>query len=261
MALRNQPYFPLYVDDYLTDEKLNLCSASTQGVYIKILCVLHKQEEYGKLLLKQKDKHLPEICLNFAYKLARLLPFTEDIIHNALIELLEEKVLYIENDYLCQKRMIKDEIISKKRAVSGSKGGKKTQFALANTLANTLAKSEANSVYVNENEIVNKDINKDNILNIEPSLENIKNYCLENNISLELAAKFYSFYETQDWMVYNKQGRATVDLKQNNRWAKKLNEWNLEELKNGIAKHKSGIAADTLREIAESIANDPDLKD
>lgn len=253
MALRNQPYFPLYVDDYLTDEKLNLCSASTQGVYIKILCVLHKQEEYGKLLLKQKDKHLPEICLNFAYKLARLLPFTEDIIHSALVELLEEKVLYIENDYLCQKRMIKDEIISKKRAVSGSKGGKKTQFALANALA----KSEANSVYVNvnENEIVNKDIYK------EPSLENIKNYCLENNISLELAAKFYSFYETQDWMVYNKQGRITVDLKQNNRWAKKLNEWNLEELKNGIAKHKTGVAADTLREIAESIANDPDLKD
>lgn len=95
----------------------------------------------------------------------------------------------------------------------------------------------------------------------KPTLENIKQFCLENNISLELAAKFYSFYETQDWMVYNKQGRATVDLKQNNRWAKKLNEWNLEELKNGIAKHKSGIAADTLREIAESIANDPDLKD
>lgn len=155
MALRNQPYFPLYVDDYLTDEKLNLCSASTQGVYIKILCILHKQDEYGKLLLKQKDKHLPEICLNFAYKLARLLPFTEDIIHNALIELLEEKVLYIENDYLCQKRMIKDEIISKKRAVSGSKGGKKTQFALANALA----KSEANSVYVNVNDNENDNIN------------------------------------------------------------------------------------------------------
>lgn len=154
MALRNQPYFPLYVDDYLTDEKLNLCSASTQGVYIKILCILHKQDEYGKLLLKQKDKHLPEICLNFAYKLALLLPFTENIIHSALVELLEEKVLYIENDYLCQKRMIKDEIVSKKRAESGSKGGKKTQFALANALA----KSEANSV--NENEIVIKDVIK-----------------------------------------------------------------------------------------------------
>lgn len=153
MALRNQPYFPLYVDDYLTDEKLNLCSASAQGVYIKILCILHKQDEYGKLLLKQKDKHLPEICLNFAYKLARLLPFTEDIIHSALIELLEEKVLYIENDYLCQKRMIKDEIVSKKRAESGSKGGKKTQFALASALA----KSEANSVNEYEDEDVNKD--------------------------------------------------------------------------------------------------------
>lgn len=217
MALRNQPYFPLYVDDYLTDEKLNLCSASTQGVYIKILCVLHKQEEYGKLLLKQKDKHLPEICLNFASKLARLLPFTEDVIHNALIELLDERVLYIENDYLCQKRMIKDEIISKKRAESGSKGGKKTQFALANALA----KSEANSVneYVNVNVIEN-----DNVF-IKPTLENIRQFCFERNINLEHGESFYSFYSLQDWWKLNTHGNQTVNLAENNKWMSALTEY------------------------------------
>jgi len=56
MALRDQPYLPLYVQDYLTDEKLNECSPATQGVYIKLLCVLHKMEEYGTILLKQKRK-------------------------------------------------------------------------------------------------------------------------------------------------------------------------------------------------------------
>ena len=60
MSLRNQPYFPLYVQDFLTDEKLNCCSASSQGVYIKIMCLLHKSEVYGELMLKQKDKQ--NIC-------------------------------------------------------------------------------------------------------------------------------------------------------------------------------------------------------
>ena len=35
MALRNQPYIPLYVQDFLTDEKLNQCSPASQGIYIK----------------------------------------------------------------------------------------------------------------------------------------------------------------------------------------------------------------------------------
>lgn len=236
MALRNQPYFPLYVDDYLTDEKLNLCSASTQGVYIKILCILHKQDEYGKLLLKQKDKHLPEICLNFAYKLARLLPFTDDIIHSALVELLEEKVLYIENDYLCQKRMIKDEIVSKKRAESGSKGGKKTQFALASALA----KSEANSVNENANEIVIKDIsnNKEDEFSIIPTLENIKKYAKEQNIDLILAEKFFNVMETDDWFTSDRNGNKKTFVKNNNKWMRVLSNWNLTEIRNNNGKPK-----------------------
>ena len=136
MALRNQPYLPLYVDDYLTDEKLNMCSPESQGVYIKILCIMHKSEEYGKVLLKQKDKQKDKQILNFAYKLARLLPFTETVILPALTELLDESVLYIEEDSLCQKRMIKDEKTSIARSLAGFKGGKQTQFAKAKLKAN-----------------------------------------------------------------------------------------------------------------------------
>ena len=60
MPLRNQPYFPLYVKDYMGDEDLNMCSWKTQGIYIKILCVLHKQKEYGKILFKQNSKQTPK---------------------------------------------------------------------------------------------------------------------------------------------------------------------------------------------------------
>ena len=42
MALRDQPYLPLYVQDFLTDEKLAECSAMATGVYIRLMCIMHK---------------------------------------------------------------------------------------------------------------------------------------------------------------------------------------------------------------------------
>lgn len=148
MALRDQPYIPLYVQDYLTDEKLNLCSLEAQGVYIKIMCLMHKSEKYGTILLKQKDKQKESTCLNFAYKIAKLLPINENIIGRAIAELVEEDVLQINDDELQQKRMIKDNELSLKRSLAGRKGGKKSSFAKANTEA----KYVANSEYENENE-------------------------------------------------------------------------------------------------------------
>ena len=39
MALRDQPYLPLYVLDFLVDEKLAYCSAESTGVYIRLMCM------------------------------------------------------------------------------------------------------------------------------------------------------------------------------------------------------------------------------
>ena len=149
MALRDQPYLPLYVKDYLTDEKLNLCSPAAQGVYIKIMCVLHKQGEYGCLLLEQKDKQTPEQIYNFACKFAKLLPFDSDVINSALIELVDEDVMKIDGDKIFQKRMVRDDYISNERSKAGYKGGKFAQ-------AKAQAKVEANSAneYVNEYELL-----------------------------------------------------------------------------------------------------------
>lgn len=153
MALRDQPYFPLYVQDYLTDEKLNLCSYKTQGIYIKIMCILHKSEPYGCILLKQKDKQKGSKCLNFAYKIAKLLPIQVDDLSQAINELVEEGCLLIEDDKLYQKRMVKDNDISIKRSKAGKKGGK---FAQAKVKANYEDENENE----NENRIVIEYLNK-----------------------------------------------------------------------------------------------------
>lgn len=151
MALRNQPYLPLYVQDFITDEKLMECSAAATGLYIKIMCIMHKSESYGTILLKQKDKQNPKQVENFARKLAKFLPWDLPTVLQGLEELLQEKVLSIDGDLLIQKRMVKDGDISDKRSASGSKGGKittnkHTKFAQAKTQANS----------ENENEVENE---------------------------------------------------------------------------------------------------------
>jgi len=153
MALRDQPYFPLYVQDFMTDEKLVECSAAATGVYIRLMCIMHKSEHYGKILLKQKYKQTSEQIKNFASMIAKQMPYDIGVIFASLTELVDENVLQIEGDFLLQKRMIKDWEISNKRASAGQTGGKKTQEKgkhFASTFAK--AKSEANTEYEDEDE-------------------------------------------------------------------------------------------------------------
>jgi len=153
MPLRDQPYLPLYVQDFLTDEKLIECSAQATGVYIRLMCIMHKSEPYGTILLKQKDKQNDKQTKNFACKLAKYLPYGLNIIESSLDELIAEGVIILEEDKIFQKRMIKDSYISDERARAGSKGG---QFAQAKYQA----KAQANTENEIENETVIESDNK-----------------------------------------------------------------------------------------------------
>jgi hypothetical protein len=170
MALRDQPYLPLYVQDFLTDEKLMECSASATGIYIKIICVLHKSEEYGTILLKQKDKQNDNQIKNFASKFAKYLPFNTNEIADGISELVTEGVLQIDGDKLSQKRMVRDNALSLVRSNAGKIGGLKTQFAKANIEPTDKAKVEANTENEDEYEI-------ENIINYKGVVENYLLYC------------------------------------------------------------------------------------
>ena len=171
MALRDAPYLPLYVNDFTTDEKLNNCSAESTGVYIRLMCLMHKSQTYGKVLLRQKDRQNERQVLNFAAMLARHMPYSIETIARSLDELLEEGVIYLDGDELCQKRMIHDGIVSERRSENGKKGAEQTnsrfkqsnEFAAAKHSAkhsaNVSANSENENEYEIENEINKKEIN------------------------------------------------------------------------------------------------------
>jgi uncharacterized phage protein (TIGR02220 family) len=150
MARRNQPYIPLYADDFQTDEKLIMCSAESTGVFIRIMCLMHKSEPYGKILLKQKFKQTPKQVSNFASQLAIYFPYDRSLIERSLDELVDEDVLQIDGDFLVQKRMVRDAEISEIRKGVGEIGGKKsaekrteTKDSFASDFAQ--AKSQANT--------------------------------------------------------------------------------------------------------------------
>lgn len=168
MALREQPYLPLYVQDFLTDEKLSNCSAESTGVYIRLMCLMHKSEQYGKILLRQKWRQTDQQIFNFAVMLARQMPYDVDTISKSLAELLEEEVISIDGDTLYQKRMVRDAKLSDTRAKSGKKGGEKSYkkalaaakekdvaggFAVDFAGAKTAANTEIENEYENESEI------------------------------------------------------------------------------------------------------------
>jgi len=159
MALRNQPYLPLYVNDFLTDEKLIECSAKATGVYIRLLCIMHKSKEYGTILLKQNDIQEQDSVKNFAIKLSKQMPYSLEVIEKSLEELITENVVEIKAKkselILVQKRMVKDNILSEIRAKSGRKGGIKTNICRSKMSSKTQAKVVANTEYEIEYENIN----------------------------------------------------------------------------------------------------------
>lgn len=202
MALTDQPYLPLYVDDWMNNTKLKMCSPGAHGLMTSIMCLMHKSESYGIILLKQKFKQTDKQAYNFASQIARLTSFDLLEIEKYFYELIEEKVLKIDGDTLICSRMVKDADISKKRASSGKSGGNKTQntlknFAKANIKANTGIENETENVIGNDFEKKEKkQISKFSI----PTIKEIKDYCSERNNSVD-ADKFYDFYQGKGWMV------------------------------------------------------------
>ena len=209
MALRDQPYLPLYVQDVLTDEKLIECSALSTGVYLRLMCIMHKPKEYGTVLLKQKDKQGNKQEENFALKLTKQMPFPYEIILAALKELLTEDVIQIEGDRLKQKRMIADNKLSLIRAKAGKKGGDKTKFAKDFAQA----KAQANTEDEGEDEIETVNKKEEYIKKYPDSLKIVQHfvYTLEddNRYIPKTDAQKLEWLKVAQWSI-NQMGKHGV---------------------------------------------------
>jgi hypothetical protein len=158
MALTDQPYLPLYVDDWMNNNKLKMCSPSAHGLMIVIICIMHKETEYGTILLKQKFRQTSRQIKNFALQIAKLSPFDSAAIEDPLNELLSEGALTIIDDYLICPRMVKDCQKSKAKADAGKIGGAITQKKKAFDKAKLQAKCVSNSGIDTDNGIESESV-------------------------------------------------------------------------------------------------------
>jgi len=212
MALTNQPYLPLYVDDWMNNNKLKMCTPAAHGVMISIMCILHKEATYGKILLKQKFKQSDKQIKNFALQIAKLTAFDLLEIENPLFELVSECVLIIEGDFLICKRMVRDAEISEKRSNAGVKGGasnKNKNFAYtkseanqeAKPQANTKANSEANTVIENGVVIVNEIVSKNEIVVAVEKQKKAKSEIQKQEVEYPFFTENFKV-QWQAWKVY-----------------------------------------------------------
>jgi len=257
MALRDQPYLPLYVQDFLTDEKLMECSASATGIYIRLMCIMHKSDEYGTVLLKQKDKQTDNQIKNFALKLARYLPYSTDEIISGITELLNEGVLQNDNDKLTQKRMVKDNEISLIRSKAGKKGGDRNPFAKAKIEA----KPQANPETETETETIT-----DTIINYNGVVENFHLYCdrmskvskLSEQRKKHIAARFKEFDYDVLIEVIKKAGKSDFLCGKNDKAWKADFDWifnptNFLKIMEGKYDNKDGKSKNKEDEITDDI--------
>jgi hypothetical protein len=131
------PYFPFYADDWLSDEKLRACSSASIGLWIDMLCLMHKNDRRGYLQLNGKPVT--------AAQLARMTGRATDEVSQQLAELMDAGVpSATEDGILYSRRMVRDERVRQVRSVAGKKGGDVTGGLLKQKAKQKSSKGQAN---------------------------------------------------------------------------------------------------------------------
>ena len=173
------------------------------------MCLMHKYEDYGKLTIKEKhfcyNKHDNKVLnkeLSLAKQVSKHLPYEVDEIEKAVIELVEEKVCYWNENTLCQKRMVNDNIKSQNRSKAG-RSGMNSRWNKDENSSGKESKKEIPVITKDITPVINPVITKD-ITTPEYEIENeIENRIeeLRSNINSENLEKinFNNLYPNQDF--------------------------------------------------------------
>jgi len=118
-SVKHNPWLKFYPQDWLTDIELRYCSSAARGTLIDLMCLAHRQEDYGVVM--------DDMELSTRKKVAKCLSITLRTFDNHLTSLIQMKRICIADDgRLFIKRMVQDSEYSNKQSAFGSKGGNPT---------------------------------------------------------------------------------------------------------------------------------------
>lgn len=111
-----RPWLKLFVGDWLQHPALKLCSLAAQGLWVRMLCLMHQAEPYGHLCVAGKPLDVDG--------LARLagVPLAEA---ELLVAELDAAGIFVRNEssIIVSPRMVRDEAKRRKASVDGQRGG------------------------------------------------------------------------------------------------------------------------------------------
>ena len=134
------PAMQFYPGDWKKDAGVQALDLETKGAWFEMLLLMHESEERGKLLLNGLP--MPTEAL------ARVLGVTIDKCQQLVSKLLSYGVASIEKDSgaLSNRRMLRDEVLRKSRAMAGELGGKQKAInASSRRLANPTPSSSSST--------------------------------------------------------------------------------------------------------------------
>ena len=121
----HKPSFQFYPGDWLKDTALRICCPAARGIWADMLMLLHECPQRGVFRSKKGTKMTPISIKKISKSIASCKP-------KLIKELIDNGVVYIarKDGALYSKRLVRDELHRKHKAMSGQKGGSKTQANL-----------------------------------------------------------------------------------------------------------------------------------
>jgi len=117
MTDKKLPYIHFYPNDWMSDESVRCCSIAARGLWIDLLCLMHKNEHRGYLSRPNGTPYSTEqianmagICQDFAINLL------SELVDNGAASKTDDGIIY-------NRRMVRETNLSRVRSQSGRLGG------------------------------------------------------------------------------------------------------------------------------------------
>lgn len=196
-----RPSFQFYPADWRKDPGVQALPYHDRGVWFEIICLLHESEERGKLLLNGRP--MPDDAL------ARLLGLDKQKLNQTLSILIEFGVAQRcdETGALMNRRMVRDEALSKIRAESGKKGG--------NPVLLNQNHKQKTTTQLNQNPTPSSSSSSSTSLEVDShtarapiSLEKAIAYGREIGCSEEVVRNWHNTRSRDGWLIHGSTGTA-----------------------------------------------------
>jgi len=112
-----RPSFQFYPNDWDSDPALRCCSMAAQGLWLRMMCIMHNATPYGYLKIGENIVDRRILARNVGEDMGDITAWWDEIITFGVASVDENGCLY-------SRRMIRDEDIRQKRANCGKLGGR-----------------------------------------------------------------------------------------------------------------------------------------